>query len=76
MVVNKNSSEFFCQKYQLWEKILFPDSGMISHRMSHKILAELGDYEIQHLVNLLNDVNEILLNRGRGEQTKSYSQKH
>ena len=22
MVVNKNSSEFFCQKYQLWEKIL------------------------------------------------------
>ena len=34
MVVNKNSSEFFCQKYQLWEKILFPDSGMISHRMS------------------------------------------
>ena len=45
-------------------------------KTDHKILAELGDYEIQHLVNFLNDVNEILLNRGRGEQAKSYSQKH
>ena len=62
-----------CKRYFTDTK---PDEDSLHVKTDHKILAELGDYEIQHLVNFLNDVNEILLNRGRGEQTKSYSQKH